>query len=155
MSQENERIVLILPGDMLEDIDNLKWITKMGRQDVIRQAISEYIDRHAAELGKEPTLEEYMELELIRTQLSKELEKAGCASAVTCLRKCGIISARQRQILIGCPNEMLKGLMERIYLRKIQKAVDKILGRHVQIFFKLAKVDPVDESKNWIARYAR
>lgn len=46
---KNERITLILPGDLLETIDNLKWTAKMNRQEVIRQAVKEFLDNHKEE----------------------------------------------------------------------------------------------------------
>ena len=46
---KNERITLILPGDLLEAIDNLKWSAKMNRQEVIRQAVKEFLDNHKEE----------------------------------------------------------------------------------------------------------
>lgn len=43
---KNGRITLILPTDMLEAIDNLKWTARMNRQEVIRQAVKEYLERN-------------------------------------------------------------------------------------------------------------
>lgn len=60
--------------------------------------------------------------------------------ALSCMDKSAVISVSSNQVIIGCQNDMVKGLMERIYKKKVESAVGEILGRVVQVHFKLAEV---------------
>ena len=51
-----------------------------------------------------------------------------------------MLSVGSGQVVIGCQNEMVKGLMERIYKKKIEAALGDILGGAVKVHFKLAEM---------------
>ncbi len=76
----------------------------------------------------------------LKKQLLQELKNIGSAPAVSCMEKCGIISVGQSQVVLGCPNEMIKGLVDRIYKKKLQEALQRILGRPLQVSCRLAEV---------------
>lgn len=76
----------------------------------------------------------------IKNQLLQELKNIGSAPAVSCMQKCGVISVGQNQLVLGCPNEMVKGLVDRIYKKKLQEAIQRILGRSMQVSCRLAEV---------------
>ncbi len=76
----------------------------------------------------------------LKKQLLQELKNMGSAPAVSCMEKCGVISVGQNQLVLGCSNEMIKGLMDRIYKKKIQEALQRILGRSLQVSCRLAEV---------------
>lgn len=60
--------------------------------------------------------------------------------ALSCMEKSAVLSVGSGQVVIGCQNEMVKGLMERIYKTKIEAALGDILGGAVKVHFKLAEM---------------
>lgn len=60
--------------------------------------------------------------------------------ALSCMEKSAVLSVGGGQVVIGCQNEMVKGLMERIYKKKIEAALGDILGGAVKVHFKLAEM---------------
>lgn len=60
--------------------------------------------------------------------------------ALSCMEKSAVLSVGSGQVVIGCQNEMVKGLMERIYRKKIEAALGDILGGAVKVRFKLAEM---------------
>ena len=60
--------------------------------------------------------------------------------ALSCMEKSAVLSVGSGQVVIGCQNEMVKGLMERIYRKKIEAALGDILGGTVKVRFKLAEI---------------
>lgn len=60
--------------------------------------------------------------------------------ALSCMEKSAVLSVGSGQAVIGCQNEMVKGLMERIYKKKIEAALGDILGGTVKVHFKLAEM---------------
>lgn len=60
--------------------------------------------------------------------------------ALSCMEKSAVLSVGSGQVVIGCQNEMVKGLMERIYKKKIEAALGDILGGVVKVHFKLAEM---------------
>lgn len=91
------------------------------------------------------TLEEelsmsYLKTDAVNRQILKELGNMGSAPAVSCMGKCSIISVSQDCIVLGCPNSTVKGLIERIYKKKVQEAVQHILGRPMQIVCRTVEI---------------
>lgn len=60
--------------------------------------------------------------------------------ALSCMEKSAVLSVGSGQVVIGCQNEMVKGLMERIYKKKMEAALGDILGGAVKVHFKLAEM---------------
>lgn len=60
--------------------------------------------------------------------------------ALSCMEKSAVLSVGNGQVVIGCQNEMVKGLMERIYKKKIEAALGDIQGGAVKVHFKLAEM---------------
>ena len=60
--------------------------------------------------------------------------------ALSCLEKSAILSVGSGQVVMGCQNDMVKGLLERIYKKKIEAALGEILGGAVKLHFKLAEM---------------
>lgn len=60
--------------------------------------------------------------------------------ALSCMEKSAVLSVGNGQVVIGCQNGMVKGLMERIYKKKIEAALGDILGGAVKVHFKLAEM---------------
>lgn len=60
--------------------------------------------------------------------------------ALSCMEKSAVLSVGNGQVVIGCQNEMVKGLMARIYKKKIEAALGDILGGAVKVHFKLAEM---------------
>lgn len=76
----------------------------------------------------------------IKNQLLQELKNMGSAPAISCIKKCGVISAGQNQLVLGCPNDTIKGLVDKIYKKKLQEALQHILGRPMQLICRVAEV---------------
>lgn len=96
---------------------------------------------------KEELSMSYLEADAVSRQILKELGNMGSAPAVSCMGKCDIIFVSQDCIVLGCPNSIVKGLMERIYKKTVQEAVQHILGRPMQIVCHTVEVvNPQAES---------
>ena len=89
---------------------------------------------------KEELSMSYLEADAVDRQILKELGNMGSAPAVSCVGKCDIISVSQDCIVLGCPNSTVKGLMERVYKKKVQEAVQHILGRPMQVVCRTVEV---------------
>ena len=76
----------------------------------------------------------------VKNQLLQELNNMGSAPAISCIKKCGVISVGQSQLVLGCPNITVKGLVDRIYKNKLQEALQHILGRQMQVICRVAEV---------------
>lgn len=75
----------------------------------------------------------------LQKQLLSALRKAG-GGALSCMEKSTVLSLNGNQVLIGCQNDMVKGLLERIYKKKIEGILGEILGSPVQAYFKEAEM---------------
>lgn len=60
--------------------------------------------------------------------------------ALSCLEKSAILSVDGGQVVMGCQNDMVKGLLERIYKKKIEGALGEILGGAVRLHLKLVEM---------------
>ena len=89
---------------------------------------------------KEELSMSYLEADAVSRQILKELGNMGSAPAVSCMGKCDIIFVSQDCIVLGCPNSIVKGLMERIYRKKVQEAVQHILGRPMQMVCRTVEI---------------
>ncbi len=60
--------------------------------------------------------------------------------AVACVKKCAVLGLSEGQLILGCPTDMIKGLVERIYRKKIEEALQRITGRPVRLLCRVAEV---------------
>ena len=75
----------------------------------------------------------------LQKKLVQSLRGQG-GGALSCLDKSAILSVGSGQVVMGCQNDMVKGLLERIYKKKIEAALGEILGGAVKLHFKLAEM---------------
>lgn len=73
-------------------------------------------------------------------QLLRELSVMGAAPAISCAEKCAVLSVTDSQLVLGCPTVMLKGLLERVYRKKLEEAAQRISGRKLRLVCRLAEV---------------
>ena len=73
-------------------------------------------------------------------QLLRELSSMGAAPAISCAEKCAVLSVTDSQLVLGCPTVMLKGLLERVYRKKLEEAAQRISGRKLRLVCRLAEV---------------
>lgn len=75
----------------------------------------------------------------LQKKLVQALRSQG-GGALSCMDKSAILSVGNGQVVMGCQNDMVKGLLERIYKKKIEAALGEILGGAVRLHFKLAEM---------------
>lgn len=75
----------------------------------------------------------------LQKKLVQALHSQG-GGALSCMDKTAILSVGSGQVVMGCQNDMVKGLLERIYKKKIEAALGEILGGAVKLRFKLAEM---------------
>lgn len=75
----------------------------------------------------------------LQKKLVQALRSQG-GGALSCMDKSAILSVGSGQVVMGCQNDMVKGLLERIYKKKIEAALGEILGGAVKLHFKLAEM---------------
>ena len=73
-------------------------------------------------------------------QLLGELSAMGAAPAISCAEKCAVLSVTDSQLVLGCPTVMLKGLIERVYRKKLEEAALRVSGRKLRLVCRLAEV---------------
>ncbi|MGM9580768.1 MAG: DNA polymerase III subunit gamma/tau [Anaerovibrio sp.] len=73
-------------------------------------------------------------------QLLRELSVMGAAPAISCAEKCAVLSVTDSQLVLGCPTVMLKGLLERVYRKKLEEAAQRVSGRKLRLVCRLAEV---------------
>lgn len=78
----------------------------------------------------------------LMAKLLAELKRAQIAPAVACAEKCGIVNVTETQVVLGCPTDMAKGLIERIYRGKMEKILQQLTGKPVKLVCRLTEVLP-------------
>lgn len=82
------------------------------------------------------------EANALQNELLQVLQQENAAPAAACVKKCAIFSIAEAQVVLGCPTEMVKGLVERIYRKKLESVLQRLLGRQVRLLCRIMEVLP-------------
>ena len=81
--------------------------------------------------------------ESVRRRLVLELRRWYGIPAAACMEKCEIESIGQGSVVVKCPNLMLERMLEKLFCKRVERALEAILDRRVELSCKVADgVDP-------------